>query len=226
MSRIGLFSLGILAVGTSAVTAYIARPRPDYGLTAERRVIDVGMHGQGETAAASFKLVNRSSATIRVLDVLHNCDCVETKLAKQSLESGEATSLDIPWETRTRRGDTGAELTVVWVKPDGRTHFTPLALQAHVEPDFDVTPITLEFSRGGAQRVRLSFTPRRVAELTLYRAYVTHRAFTVKLAPDECHVEIEFDPSRWPEEGADAELVVENNSPHEARYRAALNVRR
>ncbi len=221
MRRVGLISIGTLAVAISVGAAYLARPRPELGLFVEQPVINLGVRDQGETTSATFKFANKSPETIRILDVLRNCDCVGAKLARDSLEPGESDSLDVEWETRTRRGDTSAEMTIVYVKPDGQPRYALVQLKAHVEPDFKVEPLSIGFHRGGGtQRLRVNFTPHRMSDLVLIQAYCTHRAFKAKHAPGDLHVDLEFDPTLWPEEGANIELMVETNSPHEPRFRS------
>jgi hypothetical protein len=105
----------------------------------------------------------------------------------------------------------------------------PLVLKADVIPDFNYSPKEAVFTAGRASAQTIAFSPGRLSNISLVRAYCTQRAFTAKVVDTESckQVEILFEPRDWfAEEDLVHYLVVETTSPNEPTCRIPLVIMR
>jgi len=72
----------------------------------------------------------------------------------------------------------------------------------------------------------VTFSPGRMKEFTLKRAYCTHRALEARLLPDGFHVEVLYHADALLEEVPTIYLMVETTSPHEPVCRIPLTAKR
>ena len=221
--KIPLLLAGV-AMFASVVCAYLARPPVQGGLVATKPVLDLGELSQGQTVAAEFELVNRSSGPVKILDVVKTCTCTQVEISRYLLEPQEGMVLATRWKTGASRGKTGANIGVVYTQADGPAQFLNLGLEANVVPDilFEPAEVIFEGNHKGSRVV--TFSPGRRPDVSLVRAACTQPAFNAKILPGGSRVEVSFNPSLWPAEEPSVDLEVETTSPNERVCRVAVRI--
>jgi hypothetical protein len=88
-------------------------------LTATKPHCNLGTLHQGDVVSAEFELVNKTRQTLRVIDVLRNCDCASVDLSRVYLEPGARAKLVAKWRIGSARGEANTRLFVVHQKSSG-----------------------------------------------------------------------------------------------------------
>jgi hypothetical protein len=221
-------SVGLLAAAVllllSGGLAYLARQPIPEKLLAVEPVLKLGERSQGEVIDAEFVLVNHCKCDIEIVNVVKSCSCSAYELAKSSLQSGEKTTLKVKWRTHASRGDFYSDLAIVYDKSDGGRDTSRVRLEADVVPDIRYEPVRLSFETGKKGEQVVAFFPGHQPDVTVVRAYCTHRAFQAQMHADSSGVRVTFDPALWPPDGPRVDLVVETTSPNEPVCRLPLVV--
>src|SRR5579875_3266169 len=134
-------------------------------------------------------------------------------------------SIQAEWDVGARRGQSNTEMTVVAALADGSLTATNLWMTATVVPDIVYEPEELKFAPDSPPQM-VTFSPGRMKEFTLKRAYCTHRALEARLLPDGSHVEVVYHSDALLEEVPTLYLMVETTSPHEPVCHIPLTAKR
>ncbi len=217
----------VVVFGAAAmVCAFLAqREEPASGLIAVEPVHDFGELLQGDKAACEFELVNRFEQPLTIRNVIKSCDCTKAECSRQELAPSERMSIQAEWDVGARRGQSNTEMTVVAALADGSLTATNLLMTATVVPDIVYEPEELKFAPDSPPQM-VTFSPGRMKEFTLKRAYCTHRALEARLLPDGFHVEVLYHADALLEEVPTIYLMVETTSPHEPVCRIPLTAKR
>lgn len=172
----------VVSFGAAAMAcAFMAQQEePARGLIAVESVHDFGELSQGDKVACEFELVNRFEQPLTIRNVIKSCDCTKAECSRQELAPSERMTIQAEWEVGTRRGQSGTEMTVLAALPDGRLAATKLEMTATIKPDIVYDPEELKFAPDSPPQI-VTFSPGRMKEFALNRAYCTHRALQARL---------------------------------------------
>lgn len=226
MSRKWALILAGVSLSLSLACAYLALPSPKVaGLVVTDPVKALGELGQGATVPVEFELVNRHAEPVDIVEVVKSCSCTGTELSQTSLAPGGRANLRVKWGTGAARGPFASEITLVYRRAGrAKNEFTTVRVEAKVIPDVDYKPQRLVFASGKRAKQLLAFSPGRVPKGAAVRASSTHRAFAATVRDGGSRVEVAFDPSQWPEESPQIEVVVETNSSNERFIKVPVSV--
>jgi hypothetical protein len=216
MCRSVLLSIVAIAFGAAAIVlVFLAQhEEPVRGLIAVEETHNFGELPQGEKVACKFELDNRFEERLAIQGVIKQCGCLKAECSHQELAPSERMSLQAEWETGARRGLSSQTITVVGTLPDGSMTATKLLMTATIVPDIVYEPEELKFAPDSPTQM-VTFTPGRMKEFTLKRAYCTHRAFAVRLLADGVHVDVAYNADALLEDVPLSYLMVETTSPNE-----------
>lgn len=217
----------VVAFGAAAMAcAFMAQhEEPVKGLIAVERVHDFGELSQGDKAACEFELVNRFEQPLTIRNVIQSCDCSKAECSRQELAPSERMRIQAEWDVGTRRGQSSTEMTVAAAFADGRLTATNLEMTATIVPDIVYEPEELKFAPDSPPQL-VTFSPGRMKEFALKRAYCTHRALEARLLADGSHVEVVYHADALLEEVPTIYLMVETTSPHEPVCHIPLTAKR
>ena len=222
---------GAVCLAGSGVCAYFARPVAPPTLEAVQPLDDIGEIGQGETKSVEFELVNHYPRNVEIKDVSTTCSCTNVDLTKHLLAPGEKVALKADWRTGASRGKRTTDLFVLFAPEGGAPGRMTLRVQGTVVPDMLYSPDTLDFEKGTSATKSVVFSPGRMPDGELKKAWCTHHAFAATLAPGSHEVAVSFDFGKWTvdddnlQPGSVGFLQVETTSPHEPVCRIPLVVR-
>lgn len=222
-----LLLIVVVVFGTAAMAcAYLAqRAAPASGLIAVEPVHDFGELSQGDKVNCEFELVNRFDKPLIIRNVIKQCGCTKAECSRQELAPSERMCIQAEWDVGARRGKSGVQMTVVAALADGRLTATNLQMVATIVPDIVYEPAELKFAPDSPPQV-VTFSPGRIREFALKRAYCTHRALEARLLSDGVHVEVVYHADALLEEVPTIYLMVETSSPREPVCRIPLTVKR
>ncbi len=219
-----LMMVVVFGVAAMACAFMAQREEPARGLVAVEPVHAFGELSQGDKVACEFELVNRFEQPLTIRNVIKSCGCTKAECSRQELIPSERMSIQAEWDVGTRRGPSSTELTVVAALADGHLAATSLQMTAMIVPDIVYEPKELKFDPDSPPQV-VTFSPGRMKEFTLKRAYCTHRALEARLVSDGTHVEVVYHADALLEDVPMIYLMVETTSPHEPVCHIPLTVK-
>lgn len=235
MKRFARVLTSTACFGLAGYCAWLAAatpPAPPESLAAiGSDVADLGVLGQGATAAARFDLVNNSPRPITVQGLLSSCGCTLPNVGRKQIPPAERTRVDVEYHSKAARGLVSEWIDVQYSDDGGKTLANlHLWLKANVVPDFDVAPASLEFWQGVAAVKQVRVMPNRFAALEVSSALCDRDWFLVAQAPGSrphsTLLTIKFDPAKYDELAGQAKIAIRTNSPNEPTYYLQLAVER
>jgi hypothetical protein len=215
----------VFGAGAMACAFLAQREEPARGLIAVEPVHDFGELSQGDKVSCEFELVNRVEQPLTIRNVIKSCGCTKAECSRHELAPSEGMSIQAEWDVGARRGHSGVEMTVVTALADGRLTATNLEMTATIVPDIVYEPEELIFDPDSPPQM-VTFSPGRMKEFSLKRAYCTHRALEARLLPDGPRVEVVYHADALLEDVPTLYLMVETTSPHEPVCHIPLTMKR
>ncbi len=215
----------VFGAGAMACAFMAQGEEPARGLIAVEPVHDFGELSQGDKATCEFELVNRFEQPLTIRNVIKSCGCTKAECSRQELSPSERMSIQAEWDVGTRRGQSSIEMTVVAALADGRLTATNLEMTATIKPDIVYEPEELKFDPDSPPQT-VTFSPGRMKEFALNRAYCTHRALEARLLPDGPRIEVVYHADALLEDVPTIYMMVETTSPHEPVCGIPLTVKR
>jgi hypothetical protein len=190
---------------------------------------DLGLLRQGVGAKAEFELRNRTSASIRLLEVSTSCGCTGQNLSQADIAPGESAVLTVTFNTGHAR-DIARIHGVVLYRKAGERQNQGMAfhVHAHIDPDYGVEPESLEFGDRRPCVARVVFWPRHSEELKLSKAVCDKSFFRAQIVPDDALqrrvVEVTFLSQDYYPDAGPAYLMVSTSSECQPTIRIPLHV--
>jgi hypothetical protein len=192
-------------------------------------IYDFGVVRQGTHVKAKFDLENIGRRSVILSQVLSNCACTASQLSARVLAPGQKTPITVEVDVGAARGKMAQAVEVIYQQEGtAQKKYLPLRIHGTVNPDYEVVPQHLVFSR---ENRRLSVTVSRatfLSSLSVTEAACTHSAFRVselrKLnRQGDWQVEVTFDPDQWEKRDFDyAELLIHTDATVEKIFRVGL----
>lgn len=176
-------------------------------------VQDLGEIRQGTSTKLQFELRNRTSESIRIVDIGTSCRCTTSEVSKSAIGLADSSLITLTYKSGQARGPIRIHATVVYQRGDDE-QIRSITLQAHgtIDPDYNAKPERLRFeeSRAGVCQVELS--PRHCSGLKIDKVVCDMRFFTARVVetndPARTKVEVAFDPTEFYADAGPAHLAV------------------
>jgi hypothetical protein len=205
------------------------------GLECPEPVVNAGEVRSGASLRHVFRIVNRGSETIEVLDVRSSCGCLSPKLDKRLIASGEEAILPVDVNT-LRQGD-GPHTWQIHIRyvEAGQPGDLAVVLAARIVSEIRIEPPALAVVTDSGASHRLTLTDRRPRPLAvtgvesssphirprLVEAGTSKATIQVEITPDcpegrqTAVVRIRTDDPTYRE--LDVPVTVEKRTPHRVR---------
>jgi hypothetical protein len=143
-------------------------------------------------------VTNNSPKQIDIKAVTKGCDCTEVRIERGMLLPSEQREISFQWDTHGRRGKNEIVIGVIYtVEGDLVERVAPLIINATIIPDFEVTPVKLEFFSNQKESYQLFLTSVKNDHIQIKDMIVNHPAFSSVVSSDAKSVTINFDPQLW-----------------------------
>ena len=195
-------------------------------LQADVNTIDIGKIRQQETKDVLFRLRNTTQNDLSLESVHTSCGCTEWHLDKRQLESGETAELSVTFSSGQARSKLGAIIRVFYKNLDtNESGNVFLELIADIQPDYDISPQSLDFTEGKESEQYISLTPRyaediRGLDVSCTRSY--YEVEIVKSEPGESVVKVTFLPEKKLSGEKSAILELKTSSERQPIYQVLL----
>ena len=190
---------------------------------------EIGKIRQGTSTKLEFKLQNRSSVAIQILNVGTSCGCTTSELSQNVVRPSESLLLTLTYNSGQLRGPINVQAIVVYQR-DGAEQPQSLVLRAlgEIDPDYSVLPERLEFEEFQPAVRRLVLWPRYGNELRLESAICDKRFFTAQIIDvpelDRQAVDVSFQPNGYYTDAGPAHIAIHTNSERQPVLVVPLDV--
>lgn len=116
----------------------------------EQQTLHIKVHPTQRTAAAEFRFSNTGPTPVRIVTVDASCGCLEPKVEKKSIASGEQGTLVIIFDLNNRYGP--QEKTVLVRTDDGKK--TTLSIKTDIPKSYTVAPMLMKWAADNRQPVK------------------------------------------------------------------------
>lgn len=163
-------------------------------------VQDVGTVRQNATVSAQFLLRNTSREDIILFEPSTTCSCTSATVSRSDLRPDDESIVTLTFDSGHTRGKTGGEALLSWRYADSTDVRTlRLALEATVDPDYEVQPLNLEFSStGGRQSAQIEIWPTHVPSLKVLDVSSNSSFLATRVLeadpPGRTIIDVAFDP--------------------------------
>ena len=190
---------------------------------------DVGLVRQGAKATGEFRLTNRTSGPVHILQTAKTCGCVQVALSKEEIAPNDFSDVAVTVESGDRRGDFSARVIVVYSGEDQKkARSLMLSLQARIDPDYDVTPEGLAFGGALPTVQRVTLRPRHIPRLTVTGATCNRRFIEAHVVPTassaETVIQVTFRPADYYADAGAAAVLVDTDSRRQPTLQIPVEV--
>lgn len=195
----------------------------DVGLVCVKPLKDLGDVGQGLILNEQFEVKNSSPTTITIHNMLKDCDCASVKISKNSLLPGEKATVEVVWETRSKRGINSTNVIIVGYDQQREFVQLPLRLRANVIADYSCEPSNLSFDVVEEATQVLTLQPGRLADVKFLKVVSPGKMFKSRIVSDHA-IEVRYEPGEHPDLNLSRNLSLKilTNSVAEPTYFVGL----
>jgi hypothetical protein len=195
-------------------------------LTFTPDIVQFGTISQG-IVTGKATVTNTSRKPIMIDSITSSCDCTQILIEKGVLLPHANREISFQWDTRTRRGQRDASVSVVYFTEGETIKYTvPLKFSAIVIPDFDVIPDELNFHSNQSESLSFSLktTGHGDSEIKIEEVSIYHPAFSVVIDETKNAGVISFDSDLWTDNVRQLSMPIITSSKNEPIFRLPINI--
>lgn len=141
-----LLSLVLAVGGWAGTTAAVGMPR----LVIAHAHVEIELPIDMQKVDVAFPFKNASGSTVRIREIVAECDCVQTMVEPSEIEPGQTGEIRLQFRAKVR---SGTEVIRAEVITDGSETY-PISVTAKLSSHIEVTPRTLDWKKGESREPR------------------------------------------------------------------------